>query len=444
VRFVGLWHFTFEVPFKCRGIGQPDWRIHHDPFVLTVRARLHPHCGLFTARILGATNPRRSFERRDDGFTTNGILQVALQLYAWERCKPIIARPSKGAAVRHYIRGGASDDGMIFELSRSGKERVLHSFKGGADGRDPFAGLINVNGSLYGTTARGGASDEGTVFKIDPSSGDEEVVYSFKGGSDGAVPLSKLISANGALYGTTTRGGDLECSEKGCGTVFEVTPSGKETVLYRFRGGDDGRFARGGLVRLNGEFYGATVHGGGSKCRGDIGCGTVYEVSPSGKERVLYRLDDEDGALPAASLIAEKGLLYGTTEYGGTATSCLDGCGTVFEMSTSGKERVLSNLEEDTGGAYPEAGLLFLDGKLYGAARGGGIHGEGAVFEVSLSGKYRNLYSFKGAPDGDYPTATLIVARPSVAKRALYGTTYLGGTSNSCRHGCGTVFVVSL
>src|SRR5579871_4674408 len=119
---------------------------------------------------------------------------------------------------------------------------VLYSFKGGSrDGENPFAGLINVNGTLYGTTAGGGAycasTGCGTVFSI-TTSGVESVLYSFKNDPDGSHPLAGLLNVKGTLYGTTNGGGGI-----GYGTVFSITTSGKESMLYSFGGGSsDGQF----------------------------------------------------------------------------------------------------------------------------------------------------------------------------------------------------------
>ena len=124
--------------------------------------------------------------------------------------------------------GGASGNGTVFELDTTGKGTVLHSFTGGVDGSAPFAGLVrDRNGNLYGTTEFGGASSEGTVFKLD-TTGKETVLHSFTGGADGAFPQAGLIRDDaGNLYGTAQFGGDLTCSSPflgGCGTVFKLTP----------------------------------------------------------------------------------------------------------------------------------------------------------------------------------------------------------------------------
>lgn len=116
--------------------------------------------------------------------------------------------------------GGANNSGSIFSLNLStGAETVLYSFQGGSDGANPGAGLVDVNGTLYGTTKYGGANGAGTVFSLNPQTGAEAVLQSFGSGTDGQYPISRLININGTLYGTTYLGGAY-----GDGTVFSITP----------------------------------------------------------------------------------------------------------------------------------------------------------------------------------------------------------------------------
>ncbi len=89
------------------------------------------------------------------------------------------------------------------------------------------------------------------------------LLYTFTGGADRGAPIGGLImDAQGNLYGTTQGGGNLACPH-GCGTVYKVDPTGKETVLYSFTGtGGDGSFPHGSLVwDAQGNLYGTTVGG---------------------------------------------------------------------------------------------------------------------------------------------------------------------------------------
>jgi uncharacterized repeat protein (TIGR03803 family) len=174
--------------------------------------------------------------------------------------------------------GGYSRDGWgtVFEVNKSGVEQVLYSFKGGPDGAGPeSAGLIFIRGALYGTTVSGGTYNQGCVFKV-TLSGSESIVYSFKGASDGAVPDAGLLYLRGQLYGTTTQGGSDSANNcySGCGTVFRVSLSGNERVPYRFRGTPDGWYPSGQLIDVDGTLYGTTADGGTSND------GTVFSVGP--------------------------------------------------------------------------------------------------------------------------------------------------------------------
>ncbi|MBV9263882.1 MAG: hypothetical protein JO324_06125 [Candidatus Eremiobacteraeota bacterium] len=158
-------------------------------------------------------------------------------------------------------------------------------------------------------------------------------MYRFTGGSDGAYPVSGLVDVNGTLYGTTFEGGGSGCySHLGCGTVYSISPSGAEKVLYRFSGGSDGSNPAAALIDVDGVLYGTTARGGGSGC-GGFGCGTVYSIGTAGTETVLHSFGGEpDGADPVAALVDVKGALYGTTASGGRGCGS-SGCGTVFALT---------------------------------------------------------------------------------------------------------------
>jgi uncharacterized repeat protein (TIGR03803 family) len=158
-------------------------------------------------------------------------------------------------------------------------EKVLHNFGKPTDGYNPQAGLIDVGGRLYGTTQWGGSgncqsgsgySGCGIVYGIN-TSGKEKVLYSFAGGRDGAHPVAGLIDVNGTLYGTTRDGG-----ANGLGTVYSVSVSGAEKVLYSFTGRKgDGANPVAGLINVKGTLYGTTFEGGTHG-----GDGTIFALSP--------------------------------------------------------------------------------------------------------------------------------------------------------------------
>ena len=329
--------------------------------------------------------------------------------------------------------GGKYGNGTVFAVTVTGTERVLYSFEGGADGANPQAGLVNVNGVLYGTTPFGGQYGDGTVFAV-TRSGQEHVLHTFKGGADGATPYAGLVDVNGILYGTTFYGG-----QSNPGTVFAITITGQERVLHTFTGGTggpDGANPYAGLIELNGILYGTTFGGGGQ-----YNPGTVFAITTTGKERVLYAFTGgtggADGANPYASLINSKGILYGTTFGGGGQYNP----GTVFAITTTGKERVLHAFTGGAGGAdgaNPYAGLVDVNEILYGTTfGGGGQQNRGTIFAVTTTGKERVLHAFtggSGGADGANPYSGLVEMNG-----ILYGTTFGGGG----RQNPGTVFAVT-
>lgn len=271
------------------------------------------------------------------------------------------------------VDGGTYNGGTVFKLAPDGTETVLYAFgAGGSDGGYPSSALLrDKQGNLYGTTVYGGVYSGGTVFEF-ASDGTETILHSFGDGGDGAHPYCKLIQdSSGNFYGTTTHGG-----ANGYGVVFKLATDGTETVLYSFAGGTDGKRPVAGVIKDKaGNLYGTTAYGG-------LGWGTVFKLASDGTETVLYRFAGAgDGAGPIAGvLIDKKGNLYGTTVQGGNG--CDYGCGTVFKLTSSGKEIVLHAFTE-TEGADPMAPLIAdKKGKLYGTAFSAGPYGYGTVFKV--------------------------------------------------------------
>jgi len=217
----------------------------------------------------------------------------------------------------------------VFKLDAAGNETVLHSFAR-ADGANPYPGVIrDAKGNLYGTTDGGGTQGFGTVFMID-TNGKETVLHNFPtGADDGYFVWGGLVrDAKGNLYGTTFGGGAGGCSGNGCGTVFKLSPSGKETVLFSFDS-TDGDHPEDTLIRDQaGNLYGTTIWGNTRS-----GYGVAFMLDPQGKETVLHAFANsgKDGASPSAGLFRDKqGNLYGTTDWD-AYNSC--GCGTIFRLS---------------------------------------------------------------------------------------------------------------
>jgi uncharacterized repeat protein (TIGR03803 family) len=246
---------------------------------------------------------------------------------------------------------------------------VLSNFTG-SSGAYPYGGLMQDSaGNLYGTTYWGGSFSAGTIFAV--LYGVEPVLHSF-GGSDGSIPKGGLVrDQNGVIYGTTQEGGI-----SGFGTVFAVSNTGSLTTLYSFAGGtSDGEYPYGGLARdAVGNLYGTTASGG------LFGLGTVWKLSTSGTETVMYNFSGTDGANPAyGSLMLDKiGNLYGVTAYGGTSND-----GVIFLITTGGSFSVLHNFTGADGSLPYGTPVQDGNGNLYGTAAQGGSYGGGTVWKLT-------------------------------------------------------------
>ncbi len=355
-------------------------------------------------------------------------------------------------------QNGLGAEGTIFEIAPGGQLVYLHSFcsqTNCTDGASPSAPLVqNASGSFFGTTKLGGADNAGTVFQIN-TSGTTTALYSFcsqTSCTDGESPEAGLVQGpNGNYYGTTNWGGagvGSECfnGSIGCGTIFEITTSGAQTVIYSFcsqTNCGDGSLPRSLTLGTDGNFYGTTGLGGTG------GAGTFFQISPSsGKFVVLHQFQQgTDGSVPNGIILGTDGSFYGTTRTGGSA-----GQGTAFKITPAGVLTVLHafcSQASCTDGQRPEAGLVQgTDGNLYGTTVAGGAYqncvgGCGTIFNLTQAGQLTTLYSFcslSTCPDGQNPTAPLL----QHTNGSFYGTTYGGGPGCISYEGCATVFNLSM
>ena len=309
---------------------------------------------------------------------------------------------------------------------------LFYSFAGPpTDGQGPFYEHLTLgsDGNFYGTTNSGGAHGYGTIFKITPSA-NETLLYSFSGGTtDGSHPQGSLvIGSDGNFYGTTPTGG-----AHNYGTVFKITPTGAETVLHSFSGGPaDGQGPQGSLtLGSDGNFYGTTDFGGSH------GYGTVFKITPNGNESVLYSFGGgtADGANPFGNLVqGSDGNFYGMTQAGGPyGINFHDG--TVFKITPTGTETVLHFFSDGTDGKTPQGSLVQgSDGNFYGMTTYGGSNNDGIVFKIDPSGNETILHTFAGTSDGATPTSSLIQGSDG----NFYGTADSGGA-----HNWGTLFQIT-
>jgi uncharacterized repeat protein (TIGR03803 family) len=356
------------------------------------------------------------------------------------------------------LKGGGNNDGTLFSLSPAGKDKILNNFHGGSDAKAPEGALIDVGGTLYGTSSYGGGKTGGgcftngcgTVFSV-TMTGVEKVLHAFTGYcagcTDGANPVSSLIDVKGTLYGTTLGGGVGYPLYDCCGTIYAISKAGNYSVFYRFCESGSGSacpsYPNAGLINVNGTLYGATVGGG------KVGAGTVFSISTTGKEKVLYSFGGgSDGLWPYGTLVDVNGTLYGTTYSGGSGNCNVNsqraGCGTVYSVSLSGVHKVLYNFAGGSDGAFPTTALANVNGVLFGVTPVGGsgqCHftstpgGCGTIYEVTTAGSESVVHSFTSGSDGAWPTAGL-----ANVNGTLYGTTAYGGDATCRGDGCGTVF----
>jgi uncharacterized repeat protein (TIGR03803 family) len=262
--------------------------------------------------------------------------------------------------------------------------------------------------------------------------------------ADGAAPSGLLVQGfDGNLYGVAAAGG-----ANGFGSVFKVTLGGIRT-LYSFCSQPnctDGQYPDAGLILgADGNFYGTTGWGGANMCGPNLGCGTIFKITPAGKLTTLYSFcsqpDCADGTNPEAVLL--QGIdesLYGTTVAGGA-----NGFGTVFKLTPSGLTTIYSFCSQPNcaDGQSSEGGLILAtDGNFYGTAARGGANGGGTIFRLTEGGSFSTLYTFCSQPgclDGVAPYGGLIQATDG----NLYGTT-AGGANCNLLYGCGTIFKITL
>jgi uncharacterized repeat protein (TIGR03803 family) len=266
---------------------------------------------------------------------------------------------------------GGDGCGTVFKLDTAGKETILYKFTGsgkdGDDGEFPVEGMArDTAGNLFGTAGE-------VLFKLDPS-GTETVVHTFRDEEDGGSPMGNLVmDANDNIYGTTY-GGGAGCIEEhkyhGCGLVYKMTETGVETILHNFHKGYGINPGAGVILDSTGTLWGTTTSTGGNDFR--FRYGTVFKLTGT-HEVVLHKFGTGgDGQTPEASLIRDdKGNLYGTTTAGGKY-----GKGTVFKLTESGKETILYSFcaqQGCTDGSTPSASVRRdSEGNLYGTTVWGG------------------------------------------------------------------------
>jgi uncharacterized protein (TIGR03437 family) len=249
----------------------------------------------------------------------------------------------------------------------------------------------------------------------------------FANGNNPSTPNGATLvrGPDGNFYGTTNGGG---VNNGGCGTVYQLTPTGTIITLHNFNYSVDGCSPTSGLILASdGNLYGTTQF-------------TIFKITLAGAFTLLYTQGSGGPHLLNAMVQASDGNFYGTSSQGGTNQQ-----GTVFRMTPSGALTVQLNFPNTQLGTAPKSPMIQAsDGNLYGTTSAGGAGSSGTVFKMTLSGTASVLYTFcttmksGGCPDGNFPWNGLLQARDG----NLYGTTQAGGTGGTGGHG--TIFKLSL
>jgi uncharacterized repeat protein (TIGR03803 family) len=337
---------------------------------------------------------------------------------------------------------------------------VLHAFSAGTDGAVPGPIIRDAQGNLYGATRFGGlvtcGEDTcGTVYKVD-SAGNETVLFSFEGGTNGSDPVAGLVQDSaGNLYGTTQGNGFIG----GASVVFKVEPNGQETS-FPTDGVNVCCLDSPLAVDAQGNLYGMSPFGGKPNCGLNtfgLGCGTLFKLSPTGEFTVLHVFNGKDGMQPEGGVVLDgKGNLYGTANFGGNLP-CQSlgygyrepGCGTVYKLDSSGNFTVLHTFGGPGDGSFPLGLNIDSAGNLYGIAQNGGdeiqhtnfADGVGTIFKVDTSGKFSVLFTF--VPCTLPPCTQGQVRNPVYAThlvRDSKGNLYGVEQSNDCAKGGGCLF----
>jgi uncharacterized repeat protein (TIGR03803 family) len=338
-----------------------------------------------------------------------------------------LIRGSDGQAYGTTNAGGEHGLGVVYRLTRDHRIKVVHSFAGGAqDGATPFtSSVVEADGALYGTTYRGGGIDEGVAYRLESDIG-MTILHDFGIPFRAAQSGDLMLASDGNFYGASESGGQHDS-----GAVFRMDKEGFVTILWSLGKGRDPEMPLAGPIEaMDGRLYGTSSEGGIY----GVG-GTVYSLLKDGTDRRVlhsFRGNDVEGSSPVDAVTqGADGALYGVTEGGGDFKG-----GTVFRLGLDGAYEVLHSLGGDGDGSSPHTPLLeHRPGVFIGATRFGGKAGGGVVYQIHADGRYRVLHHFggdsQGAPDGHEPWGAL----RTIAPGHILGTCLGGGS-----FGLGTVW----
>lgn len=326
-----------------------------------------------TAPLGGASGGGGAFN-----ITTSGSLTKLLDFASNEGAVGGLTMGFDGNFYGTTSGGGTTNVGTVFKLTPSGQRTTLWNFTSFNDGANPIvAPLLGQDGNFYGATTDDRAGDNGLIYKI-TTAGKFTVLGDFAF-TNGTVPNLPVQGMDGNFYGTTRFGGNKCGINSSCGVVYKMTPAGKLTVLHNFTGyPTDGSQPIGVLAQANdGTLYGTTISGGANNQ------GTVFKITTTGSYTLLYSFHDVAGSDAAdpwtGVVVGTNGNLYGTAQGG------KHGSGSLYEVTPTGTETVLYSFCSSTGcpdGFFPQTPIMqHTNGKFYGSVESGGASGvNGGVF----------------------------------------------------------------
>jgi uncharacterized repeat protein (TIGR03803 family) len=445
--------------FKVNTDGSGFATLHNFSGVVRSVDGAYPHAGLF---LDGTTLYGTTQEGGTNGYgtvfkiDTSGADFATLHAFA----APVSGLSSEGSLPEAGVvfsggtlygttsRGGAGH-GTVFRLNTDGSGfTTLYNFQNGPDGSTPLAALVVADGTLYGTASSGGNFPGwGTVFKLKTDGSGFTNLYNFDRaeGKGGTGPAAGLLLVGSTLYGTTAN----SAGPVG-GTVFKLNTDG--SAFSEISNGNDGAQPQGGLV-LSGDSFFGTTSSGGSRTAVTVlspSAGTIFKLKTNGTSFATLhtfgaftnqlvsgdaRNANADGARPVGTLASSGGVLYGTTQIGGSA-----GVGTIFRMNTDGTGFTnLYNFTNSPDGAFPAAGVVLAGGALYGTTELGGANAEGTVFKINTDGGgFTTLYNFSAPVNATNSDGTSPMSGLALQGETLYGTTHNGGPG-----GGGTLFKIN-
>ena len=346
------------------------------------------------------------------------------------------------------VAGGPGSNGVVFSMNTNGTGyRILHAFTGGLDGGQPYAGLLLLSNTLYGSASSERAlfnsqPDYGVLYSMGADGTRFTVLHRFSGlvpaplpyiraNADGALPYGPLILWSNLLYGTAAFGGTA-----GGGTLFSLRTDGTGfKTLHSFVEDTDSERPKGALTPLGEKLYGVA--------EGEVGDfgdnGGVFSINTNGSGFTLLHRFSDAGNNFLYGLGLTNNALFGVAWRLGVPDAPIS---TIFRIDTGGSFTNLRTFTFEASsvtnydGNVPARGPLAFDGtRFYGANTLGGFAASGTIYSIKPDGSgFTVLYTFTGADDGSDPWATV-----TLSGKTLYGTTHQGGKS-----GNGTIFRIDL